>query len=90
MQYIRLSFNIVDNFWSTILRKVAVNDQKELKLICFNLPLNNGLRAITIICQKQLALGQIADKTENLQKQNSAVGFVKPTAERKAGLSDRI
>ena len=58
LQYIRLSYNIVDNFWSTILRKVAVNDQKELKLICFNLPLNSGLRAVAIICHKQLALVQ--------------------------------
>ena len=36
LQYIRLSYSIVDNFWSTILRKVTEIDQKELKLICFN------------------------------------------------------
>ena len=62
LQYIRLSYNIVDNFWSTILRKVAVNDQNELKLICFNLPLNSGLWSAAINYQKRLALGQIADR----------------------------
>ena len=36
LQYIRLSYSIMDNFWSPILRKVTEIDQNELKLICFN------------------------------------------------------
>ena len=72
LQYIRLSYSIVVNFWSTILRKVAVNDQNELKLICFNLPLNNGLRAIAIICHKQLALVQIMYTPRTLEKRKGS------------------
>ena len=36
LQYIRLSYSIMDNFWSPILRKVTEIGQNELKLICFN------------------------------------------------------
>ena len=36
LQYIRLSYSIVDNFWSPILRKVTEIDQNEFKLICFS------------------------------------------------------
>ena len=54
----------MDNFWSTILRKVTEIDQKKLKLICFNLALNKGLRAVAKGYHKRLALVQIMDRIQ--------------------------